>query len=162
MKLNKPIILSILLGGAFLIAILPLILIFGFFAYTAYDEMISEPIAKQKLPEVTREYQQIRSLPGAFVTSDDSGITFDPHHVTVGHLYQTNLTYSEIRAHYDAELARHGWIFKKESNLNGPDGKYHGGKQVFYSKGEFTAFIHHVGEQTKYGYTYYFRVSWDS
>ena len=161
MSLNKQVIPGSALSGAFLVAVLPLILIMGFFAYTAYDEMVSEPIARQKLTEVEKEFQQIRPLPGATTTSD-SGITFDPHHVTVGHLYQTNLTFSEIRAYYDAELAKHGWKFEKESNVNGPDGQYHGGKQVFYSKGEFTAFIHHVGEQTKYGYTYYFRVSWDS
>ena len=162
MRLSKPIILGVVLSGASLIAILPFILIFGFFAYTAYDEMISEPIARQKVPEVKREYQKIQPLPGAVSTSDDSGITFDPHHVTMGSLYQTNLTYSEIRAYYDAELARYGWTFKKELNVNGPDGKDYGGKQLFYSKGEFTAFIYHVGEKPNPDYTYYFCVSWDS
>ena len=142
--------------------ILLLIFIIGLFGYITYDEMINESFSRQKLSEVEREFHQIQPMTDAVPTSDLQSTTRKAKHVTVGNLYRTNLTYSEIRAYYDAELAKHGWKFQKELKVNGPDGKDYGGKQVFYYKGEFTAFIYHVGEKPNPEYTYYFRVSWDS
>jgi hypothetical protein len=142
-----------------LVIIVPVVAIGGLAAYSIYRDEVARPIAKQKVPELKSEFRRIPVLAGAIATTND-GFTFDPQHLSEGRLYRTNLTYSEIRAHYDAELSKLGWKLDGESDVNGVDGENHGGKQVFYSKGEFRACLYHKGTETQYGYNYYFCVTW--
>jgi hypothetical protein len=156
---RNQILLGLILRSFALIIIIPVVVIGGFEAYSIYRDEVVRPIAKQKVPEVKSEFRQIPALAGAIATTND-GFTFDPQHLTEGRLYWTNLPYSQIRAHYDAELSKLGWRLDGESELNGIDGKSHGGKQVLYSKGEFRARLYHKGTETQYGYNYYFCVTW--
>jgi hypothetical protein len=153
-------VLGLFLSGFALMIIGPLLVIGGFGSYSIYRDEVAEPIAKQKVPEVKNEFHQIPALAGAIATTND-GFTFDPQHLTEGRLYRTNSSYSEIRTHYDTELSKLGWKFDREADVNGVDGKNHGGKQVLYSKGEFRARLYHKGAETQYGYNYYFCVTWD-
>lgn len=141
---RNQLILGLILSTATLATILPVVVIGGFIAYSINRDEVAEPIARQKVHEVKKEFRQIPILSGATATSND-GFTFDPQHVTEGRLYRTNLPYSEIRAHYDDELSKLGRQFDVELDVKGADGRNHGGKQVFYSKDQFTAFLHHVG-----------------
>ena len=143
MRRNQ-ILLFLLLTSFASIIIVPMAMIGGFVTYSIYRDEVAEPIAKQNVPKVKTEFRQIPAVPGATATSDD-GFTFDPQHLTEGRLYRTNLSYSEIRAHYDAALSKSGWKFDQEADVKGVDGKNHGGKQVLYSKGDLKARLHHVG-----------------
>jgi hypothetical protein len=150
-----------LILSAFALTIIILVIVIGgFVTYSIYRDEVAEPIAKQKVPEVKNEFRQIPALAGAIATTND-GFTFDPQHLTEGRLYRTNLPYTEIRAHYDAELSKLGWKLDRESDVNGIDGASHGGKQVLYSKAEFKARLYHKGTETQYGYNFYFCVTWD-
>jgi hypothetical protein len=130
-----------------LMAAILFILFFGFFVYQEYREHQ----ARQNLPLVKREFNQVQPLPGAVSTSD-TWSTVAACAVTVGLTYRTNLPYNEVRAYYDAELPKHGFKFQKESEA-------YGQKHISYSKDDLTAFINYAGE-TNSEYTHYFRVSW--
>lgn len=132
----------------------------GFIVYSIYRDEVAEPIARQKVPEVKNEFRRIPLLAGATPTSND-GFTFDPRHLNEGRLYRSDLSYSEIKSHYDVQLSKLGWKLDRESQINGVDGKDQGGKYVVYSKGEFSARLHHKGTERDYGYDYHFCVSWD-
>jgi hypothetical protein len=147
MRFNKSIILLVvLLAGLCL------------FTYILEKENAQIELSRQKLPEVRMAFHQIKHLTGAAPVSE---LMETGESMTVGVLYQTNLKYSEIRAYYDDELAKNGYRFQKELKTNGADGKDYGGKQVFYSNGELTAFIHHVGEKPNSEYSYYFCIYWN-
>jgi len=158
MKRNEIVAVVILTTVAMLITV-PVLVLFGLSAYSIYRDEVAAPIAQQKVPEVKNEFRRIPVLPGAIATTDD-GFTFDPQHLTEGRLYRTNLPYSEIRAHYDYQLSKLGWDLERESDINGVDGRNHGGKEVIYSKDEFKARLSHKGTETQYGYSYYFAVTW--
>ena len=159
MRRNEIVVVLILTAVAMIIT-LPVLVIGGFVVNSIYRDEVAAPIAQQKVPEVKNEFRKIPVLPGAIATTND-GFTFDPQHLTEGRLYRTNLSYSEIRAHYDTELSKLGWKVDRESDVNGVDGKNHGGKHMVYSKDAFKARLYHVGTETQYGYNYNFSVTWD-
>src|SRR5262245_20328705 len=99
--MRHKILLGLILTGSASIVMVPVAVIGGFVAYSIYRDEVAEPIAKQNVPILKSEFRQIPMAPGAIATSND-GFTFDPQHLTEGRLYRSNLTYSEIRAHYDA------------------------------------------------------------
>lgn len=138
----------------------PFAVIGGFVGYSIYRDEVARPIARLKVDEVRKQFLQLPVLSGA-VAASDGGVTFDPQHVTRGRLYSSEASYGQIRAHYDFELSKLGWKLDREVSVDGVDGKYHGGKQVSYSKGDLTAFLHYKGPGNEYGYTYYFCVYWD-
>ncbi len=132
-----------------LITLIAFMLFASFFGYLEYQEYQG----RQHYPIVKSEFNQIQPLPNAVPTSDNQS-TVAANSATVGMLYQTKMSYNEVKKHYDVELARNGFKLQKESEA-------YGQKRALYSKGEFTAFIDYVGV-TNPEYTYYFRVSWAS
>ena len=78
----------------------------------------------------------------------------------VGNHYQANLSYDQIRAHYDVELARHGWKFRKHKPLTSW-GKDLGESQTCYYKGNRGADIYFTGNAAV-GYRYALNVTWGS
>jgi len=117
--------------------------------------------ARQKQDEIEREFRLIQPPPSTvaesaspqFIHKDDRGV--------VGLSYKTSLSYSEIRRHYDLELAKYGWKFQKEINViyRGEDS---GGKEAFYSKGEYTATLQFAGKRefSEMGWNYGLDLSW--
>jgi shikimate kinase len=79
-------------------------------------------------------------------------------------MYAANLTYEELRAYYDKELAKHGWEFEREQATAFGDiwNAERTGKEAFYNKGIYTATIKYAGprEAQEGGYTYEFTVEW--
>ena len=132
-----------------LITLIAFMLFASFFGYLEYQEYQG----RQHYPIVESEFNQIQPLPNAVPTSDNQG-TVAANHANVGMLYQTNMSYNEVKEHYDVELERNGFKLQKESEA-------YGRKRALYSKDKFTAFIDYAGV-TNPEYTYYFYVSWDS
>jgi hypothetical protein len=151
--------LSLVIIGAILFAVLPVLFAVVFLAYTTYDEIVSEPQSKQFQLDAEKEFRQIQPPPDAVPTSNNPSSTRKTHHGVVGMSYRTNLSYPEIRAYYDAELSKHGWKFQREEKVTVWDKDY-GGKQVFYSKGKYTAAIYYPGEDPNADFKYGLDVSW--
>ena len=86
-----------------------------------------------RLADVENELAEIVPPPGAVATQHNSIYkwTFG----TVGNYYQSNLTYDQLRAYYDVELARHGWKFHKKVPLKNW-GKDLGESSTVYCKGD--------------------------
>jgi hypothetical protein len=149
MKFEKPIISSDKKKTFILITLIAFILFASFFGYLEYQEYQG----RQHYPIVKSEFNQIQPLPNAVPTSDNQG-SVAANSATVGMLYQTNMSYNEVKEYYDAELARNGFKLQKESEA-------YGQKRALYSKGELTGFIDYAGV-TNPEYTYYFCVYWNS
>jgi hypothetical protein len=132
-----------------LITLIAFMLFASFFGYLEYQEYQG----RQHYPIVKSEFNQIQPLPNAVPTSDNQG-TVAANAASLGMLYQTNMSYNEVKEYYDVELARNGFKPQKESEA-------YGQKRAFYSKGELTAYIDYAGV-TNPEYTYYFCVYWNS
>lgn len=72
--------------------------------------------------------------------------------------YITNLRYEDIRKYYDSKLKEYGWQFIKEKKIK-EWGDY-AGIAVIFSKGEIYAIINYYGNNSNYGRTYDFNMSW--
>ena len=149
MKFETPIISNNKKKGFILITLIAFILFASFFGYLEYQEYQG----RQHYPIVKSEFNQIQPLANAVPTSDNQD-TVAANSATVGMLYQTNMSYNDVKEYYDVELARNGFKLQKESEA-------YGRKHALYSKGEFTAFIDYAGV-TNPEYTYYFCVYWNS
>jgi hypothetical protein len=84
----------------------------------------------------------------------------------INDMYAAKLTYEELRAYYDKELAKHGWEFEREQATAFGDiwNAERSGKEAFYNKGIYTATIKYAGPREAQwgGYTYEFTVEWHS
>ena len=108
--------------------------------------------------ELEREFSEMKAPLGA--TSSQHNSIFKTHHGVVGDYYKSSLTYKEIRAHYDEELQKRGWRFKKEVVLKSW-GEDRGEIQAIYCKGDESADIYFTGqEESTLGYRYAFNLSW--
>ena len=108
--------------------------------------------------DIENELNQIASPAGA--TATQHNVINKWTHGNIGNYYRADLSYDQIRAHYDAELARHGWTFQKQVPLTSW-GKDMGESQTFYCKGNHTADIYFTGrEESRLGYRYALDVSW--
>jgi hypothetical protein len=108
------------------------------------------------LTEVENELAEIVPPPGATVTQHNS--IYKWTYGNVGNYYRANLTYEQIRAYYDVELARHGWKFRKQIPLTSW-GKDLGESQTFYCKGDRAVDIYFTGN-AQLGYRYALNVDW--
>ena len=79
--------------------------------------------------------------------------------------YISNLSYENLRAYYDKELAKHGWAFDgEEAAVYGfPGNAERSGKKAFYKKGPYTATIRYAGPQEARdsGHSFDFSVEWN-
>jgi hypothetical protein len=142
---------AILLGAVIVIA-------FGFVAIVLMSFVRAVRHAPLTQAEVETELNQIAAPQGAAVTQHN--VTNKWAHGNVGDYYRADLSYDQIRAHYDVELARHGWKFQKQVPLTSW-GKDMGESQTFYCKGDRTADIYFTGrEQSRLGYRYALDISW--
>ncbi len=117
--------------------------------------------ARQKQEEIEKEFRVIQPPPDAMPLSANVQFVHKNDRGLVGLSYKTALSYSEIRRHYDSELAKHGWKFQKEINVvyRGEDS---GGKEAFYSKGAYTAILQFAGQRefAEMGWNYTLDLSW--
>jgi hypothetical protein len=74
--------------------------------------------------------------------------------------HKVQLSYPEIKAYYNAELARLGWKFVSEGDIR-YDGVDYGGKKLNYCKGNYSARVQYAGQQEEqFGWTYAFSLTW--
>ena len=108
--------------------------------------------------EVDGYLREIIPPVGATVTQHN-----DSNKVTqgvIGNYYQADITYDQIRSHYDAELGRHGWKLKKEERLTTWDNDY-GELQAIYCRGNYAADIYFTGNRkNELGFRYALDISW--
>ena len=96
-----------------------------------------------------------------------AGATVTQHNVSnkwtqgvIGNYYRSTLTYDQIRAHYDAELGRHGWKFKQKILLTNWD-KDFDESQTIYCRGNHAADIYFTGNgPNRVSYRYALDISW--
>ena len=134
-----------------------LIWVVGFISFMVYDFVFNGPKAQAVQRQLEAEFKVIEPLPGA--EACDYRATHKTSQALVTSKYGTHLPYAEIRAHYDAELAKHGWVFYEEDEMR-DWGMDFGGKTARYCKGEYRANLEYAGQQADYGWDYAFSVSW--
>jgi hypothetical protein len=108
--------------------------------------------------DIEKELNEIMPPPG--VTVSQHSVSNKWTQGVIGNYYRGDLTYDQIRAHYDAELARHGWKFKKQIPLTSW-GKELGESQTIYCRGNHSADVYFTGNaQNRLGYRYALDISW--
>ena len=142
-------------------SLIPIVFMIAFFAFEFYQFKVNETKAQKTQVELENEFRAIQPLPQANLAGYHA--FHKPNTALAEGEYQTKLTYSEIRAYYDSELVKHGWKFQREENVI-YRGQNTGGKEAFYSKGQYTASIQYAGqlEQADFGWNYTLGLSWDS
>jgi len=129
---------------------------FGVLALASFVRQIRRAPITQA--EAESELSQITSPPGATVVQHT--VINKGTHGGVGNYYSADLTDEQIRAYYDAELARHGWKFNKQIPLTSW-GKDMGESQAFYCKGDRSADLYFTGrEEPELGLRYALVISW--
>ena len=134
-----------------------LIFILLFVTFFLYDYFVNEPKAALVQQELEQEFNAVKPLPQAVAC--DYHASHKTRQSLVGSSYSTNLTFSEIRAYYDAELTKQGWRFQREKAL-WDWGRDLGEKSVHYCKGNFTASLEYAGENAGAGWNYALEISW--
>jgi hypothetical protein len=127
----------------------------GFIIFIVYDSVVSEPKAKLAQEQLELEIKSIQPLRGA--TRYYYQATHKTSHALVISSYRIDLSYSQIRAYYDAALARHGWIFYEENAIR-DWGRDFGGKAARYCKGEYRASLEYADKQAER--IYVLAISW--
>lgn len=108
--------------------------------------------------ELKAQLQEIRSPEQSHFIAQRR--TVKESHGAVSNEYRANLSFDELKQFYDAELLRHGWKFKKETEILW-DQQNRGGKHLFYCKGEFTVDLEYAGKmETEFGWTYSLSLTW--
>ena len=85
--------------------------------------------------------------------------SYKPRMAWIGQRYTTTLSYAQIRAYYDAELARHGWSPHRERGTRDWFRDF-GGRKVEYCKGPYTASLDYAGERANYGWVFSLDLTW--
>src|SRR5688572_5644162 len=80
-----------------------------FISTVVYDHAVNEPKTSPVQDQLENEFKSVEPPPNATIRN------YHASHKTsqagVSGTYNTDLVYPELKAHYDAELAKHGWIF---------------------------------------------------
>lgn len=110
--------------------------------------------------DLEKEFAQIQHLLEATPIRHCFYSTHKSHQALVSNQYKTTLSYPEIRAYYDSELAKHGWKFQREKGVL-IWGQNYGGKEAIYSKGQYTASLYYAGDDpSARNWTYSLSISW--
>lgn len=109
------------------------------------------------LAELEAELATIPAPEDSFVRQHTSLMQQGRGHVNQA--YKTGLHFEAIKAHYNVELRKRGWIFVEEENVI-YDGHDYGGKQVFYCKVPLVVNVQYAGgQEQEFGWTYSIAVS---
>jgi hypothetical protein len=81
-------------------------------------------------------------------------------HGVVSNIYQSDLSYELVRAHYEKELSERGWKFRSEDRLTSW-GKDLGQTETVYCRGNQKAYIFWTGsDRTRENIRYTLGFSW--
>ena len=136
--------LSILAGAAFV-------------GFLIYDFRVNEPAAAECQARLEAQFEAVRPMPGA--SSLGLRANHKTQHALVGTSYRISASYAEIRAYYEEELGRNGWLLCGERPLR-DWGRDLGGVSVSYHKGEDIATLQYAGAKANYGWDYALDLSW--
>lgn len=152
--MTKNTLIAIGLLGSLLVlgGVLAVVISVGYFSkpYAANPQAIEA--------ELKIQLQEIRSPEASHFIAQRR--TVKEIHSAVSNEYRADLSFDQLKQFYDAELARQGWEFKKETGVLW-DRQNLGGKHLFYCKGEFTADLEYAGKlETEFGWTYSLSLTW--
>ena len=122
-----------------------------------YDHVSNSPRAQVVQHRLRQELESITPLPGAEPSERNGG--YKPRMASIGWRYTTTLSYAQIRAYYDGELARHGWSFLRERGSRDWFRDL-GGRKAEYCKGPYTASLDYAGERANYGWVFSLDLTW--
>ena len=115
------------------------------------NEQLNPPEAGAKRQQLKAEYAQIAPFPGA--TPAHAVEEFNKTYSSlVSQVFNTTASYVQLRQFYDAELARHGWVFASDSGL--------GGRLTYYCKGDLEADLQYEGSGPHGEWDYSLDLSW--
>jgi hypothetical protein len=137
--------------------LLPILIVV--FAIYSYKKII--PCPKERIQQdVQKLFLEIKQMPNSTPVEALPRSSYRYCHAITSNQYKGKATDQEVRKYYDDELAKHGWVFQKETNVTiwGHD---YGGKEFVYCKGEYTASIETSGQlAAENGWSYSFSISW--
>ena len=108
--------------------------------------------------QLEKEFAELPIPPG--VTVEHHSAIAKATHGTVESSYQGNLPYEQVRAHYDTELGRRGWVFRERHPLK-TWGKDLEQSETIYCRGEQSAIIFWTGTlHAAVGFRYGLNFSW--
>lgn len=144
-------------GFIAVLMLLPILFAFGAVAFMTVETVRNGPGAARIRDELEGEFKAITAPSPAKSTYYNA--SHKSSNVLVSSHYQSTLAYSEIRSHYDLQLAKHGWTLYKEESLQ-DWGRDFGGKSTHYCKGAYRASLQYAGPAAGYGWDFAFAVSW--
>jgi hypothetical protein len=125
--------------------------------FVLWHEVAYGPATRANLLKLETESRSI-SAPARDVLVEQSS-THKSGQVLVDRTYKSGLSYPALRAHYDAQLLSHGWIFERDKPLR-DWGRNLGGRVAVYRKGDDLVSIQYAGEDAQYGWTYAISFTW--
>ena len=144
-------------GPIVVVVMVPILFAFAFIAFMTVQEVRNGPRAARIQDELEGEFKAIPAPSPAKSTYYNA--SRKSSNVLVSSHYESTLSYSEIRSHYDHELAKHGWTLYKEEQLR-DWGRDFGGKSIHYCKGVYRASLEYAEPAAGYGWDFAFAVSW--
>lgn len=67
--------------------------------------------------------------------------------------YSSEVSYSDLRKHYDVELKKHGWVYKKEQSETTQGQEVSGAKLCYYQKDSYKLTLYYTGNQKNFDYS---------
>jgi hypothetical protein len=122
-----------------------------------YKRVIRNPEAELVSKQLQAEFDSIPSFPDA--SSDHHQVSYKDTQALVISNYHAHSDFSEVRGHYDTELAKRGWHFVSEEKLTNW-GRDLGESVVHYSRDDWFASLELVKQDSQDGVTYGFSLSW--
>jgi hypothetical protein len=129
----------------------------GILLWVTYEYTVNEPKASVMEKELEKELSSIRPVDGAKPAVYSA--MHKPSYAHVRRAYRTGASYSEIRAHYDAELVTHGWIFYEEMPAREPF-RGSGAKEAWYCKGTYRVELEYAGKDANLEWDYALELRW--
>jgi hypothetical protein len=129
----------------------------AFIAFVAYQLIVGGPKARAAQARLQAALLELQVLPGA--TEMRSTNSWKPGQALASRYYKASAPYAVIVAHYEAELAKQGWVRTGESRLR-DWGRDLGGRTVEWRRNDFTASVEYAGERSAAGWDYALSLSW--
>jgi hypothetical protein len=138
-------------GAIVLGVVATILMLLGYFVLDATAAQAERALAE--------EFSRLSMPPTAALI--DRTYVHKPGKAVVGATYRAPVSYTDLRAYYDDELGRNGWIFQTEDRVTVWD-KDLGGHQACYRKHEFGATLFYYGDQSAAPRTFGLDLTWGS
>lgn len=132
-------------------------LLLGFTILITYQYLIIRPQTVKAAGELNIELNSLHKIPQSTLLERRDHQKLDS--ILIVALYKVNTDYEHITKFYKSELADHGWKYDNERSFKF-GGKDYGGKELLFSKDNYSLSISYPGEQPGTDYTFAIELSW--